>query len=128
MTRLDQQLGSQSETVLSLFRVVFGLLFLMHGTMKLFGWPIGEPAAAFSWPMWWAGILELVIGALVAVGLFTRYAAFLGSGMMAVAYFWQHAPEGFWPIVNKGETAVLYCFAFLLLVFTGPGRWAVSRS
>lgn len=110
---------------LSVFRIVFGLLFTIHGTSKLFGWPDGAPAALGAWPVWWAGLLELVLGGLIALGLLTRPAAFIASGMMAVAYFWMHFPDGFWPSVNGGEAAVLYCFAFLLLVFTGPGR---SRS
>ena len=77
--------------------------------------------------MWWAGALELLLGGLIVLGLFTRPAAFVASGMMAVAYFWMHLPDSFWPSVNGGEAAVLYCFAFLLLVFTGPGSLAISR-
>ena len=80
-----------------------------------------------AWPTWWAGLLEAVLGGLIAIGLFTRPAAFIAAGQMAVAYFWIQVPDGFWPTVNGGETAVLYCFAFLLLVVTGPGAIAVSR-
>jgi len=112
---------------LSVFRIVFGLLFMIHGTAKLFGWPDGSPAALGAWPVWWAGVLELLLGGLIVLGLFTRPAAFIASGMMAVAYFWMHFPDSFWPSVNGGEAAVLYCFAFLLLVFTGPGSLAISR-
>lgn len=126
-TTLDATLTSRSPIALGVFRIVIALLFMMHGTMKVFGWPAGSPAALGAWPMWWAGILEIVLGALIAVGLFTRPAAFLASGMMAVAYFWVHFGDGFWPIVNGGEAAALYCFTFLLLVFTGPGALAVSR-
>lgn len=121
------RLESQSSTALGVFRIIAALLFAMHGTVKLFGWPTGSPAAIGAWPMWWAGALEVVLGGLIAIGLCTRAAAFVASGMMAVAYFWRHFPDGFWPIVNGGETAVLYCFVFLMLVFTGPGAMAVSR-
>ena len=124
---LDAKLAALSATALGVFRIVVALLFMMHGTAKLFGWPRGTPAALGAWPMWWAGVLEVVLGVLIAIGLFTRPAAFVASGMMAVAYFWMHFPEGFWPLVNGGETAVLYCFAFLMLVFTGPGALTVSR-
>ena len=112
---------------LGVTRIVVGLLFVMHGTTKLFGFPEGSPVALGAWPMWWAGVLEVVLGALVTIGLFTRPAAFVASGMMAVAYFWRHFPDGFWPIVNGGESAVLYCFVFLMLVFTGPGGLVLAR-
>jgi putative oxidoreductase len=125
--QLDAKLAARAATALGVFRIVAALLFMMHGTAKLFGWPQGTPAALGAWPMWWAGVLEVVLGVLIAIGLFTRPAAFVASGMMAVAYFWMHFPEGFWPLVNGGETAVLYCFAFLMLVFTGPGALTVSR-
>jgi len=127
LATLDSRLKSQTRVALAIFRVIVALLFAMHGTVVLFGWPVGSPAAFGAWPMWWAGALELVLGGLIAIGLFTRPAAFVASGMMAVAYFWIHLPDGLWPIVNDGETAVLYCFAFLLLVFTGPGALAVPR-
>ena len=124
---IDTHLSARAPIALGVFRIVIALLFMMHGTMKLFGWPDGSPAALGAWPQWWAGILEVLLGTLIAIGLFTRPAAFLASGMMAVAYFWIHFADGFWPIVNGGEAAVLYCFVFLLLVFTGPGGLAVSR-
>jgi putative oxidoreductase len=116
-----------SAIALGAFRILVGLLFMTHGTAKLFGWPTGSPAALGAWPMWWAGALEVVLGGLIALGLFTRAAAFVASGMMAVAYFWMHFPDSFWPTINGGETAVLYCFVFLLLTFIGPGALAVSR-
>ena len=112
---------------LGVTRIVVGLLFVMHGTTKLFGFPEGSPVALGAWPMWWAGVLEVVLGTLVTIGIFTRPAAFVASGMMAVAYFWRHFPDGFWPIVNGGESAVLYCFVFLMLVFTGPGGLVLAR-
>jgi putative oxidoreductase len=84
--------------------------------------PVGD------WPGWWAGLIETVTGLLVMVGLFTRPAAFLASGTMAVAYFWIHQPQALWPIdpANRGELAVLYCFSFFLLVFLGPGAYAID--
>lgn len=128
---LDARLNPQSPAVLSLFRVVFGLLFTLHGTSKLLGWPLGTSVPVGTWPAWWAGLIELVAGLLITVGLFTRIAAFIASGEMAVAYFWQHQPNAFWPFDpqmggNGGEAAVLYCFAFLLLVFTGGGAYALD--
>lgn len=124
---LDARLQAQAPVAFGVFRILIALLFAMHGTAKLFGWPQGSPAGLGAWPMWWAGALEIVLGGLIALGLFTRAAAFIASGMMAVAYFWRHFPDGFWPIVNGGESAVLFCFVFLLMVFTGPGALAVSR-
>lgn len=113
---------------LAVFRVIVGLSFLTHGTSKLFGFPSGNPAGIGQWPTWYAGVIEVVTGGLVTVGLFTAPAAIVAAGTMAVAYFWQHFPESFWPIVNGGESAVLFCFAMLLLAFTGPGAWAVQTA
>lgn len=126
-TSLEARPTVQADIALGAFRIVVALLFMMHGTAKLAGWPQGSPAPVGAWPMWWAGALEILLGGLIAIGLLTRPAAFLASGMMAVAYFWMHFPDGFWPLVNGGETAVLYCFAFLLLVATGPGGFAITR-
>jgi putative oxidoreductase len=123
--RLSTQRNALTSTVLSLFRIMFGLLYFMHGSAKLFGWPVSQEVPTNS-PAWWAGILELVLGALITVGLFTRIAAFVASGAMAVAFFTQHFPDGFWPIQNKGELAVLYCWGFFLLVFTGSGWLALD--
>lgn len=124
---VDARLATNSGVALGVFRILVGLMFAMHGTVKLFGLPSGSPVAFGAWPAWWAGVLEIVLGLLIAIGLLTRAAAFIAAGMMAVAYFWMHFPDGFWPITNGGESAVLYCFIFLLLVFTGPGAVAVSR-
>jgi putative oxidoreductase len=126
---LDARLNPQAPAVLSLFRVIFGLLLLCHATQKLFGLPVASPggtAPVGSWPYWWAGIIELVCAILITLGLFTRIAAFVASGEMAFAYFTQHFPKGFWPIENGGELAVMNCFAFLLLVFTGGGLYALD--
>jgi putative oxidoreductase len=126
--RLDVRLNTYSPAVLSLFRIVFGLLFTLHGTQKLFDWPIPSPVpvAVGSWPFWWAGVIELVTGLLITVGLFTRIAALIASGHMAVAFFWKNLPNGVWPIQNGGELAVLFCFGFLLLATTGGGLYAVD--
>lgn len=123
-----------SPAVLSLFRVVFALLYTAHGTSLLFGWPIATRIRVGVWPFWWAGVIEFVAGSLTLIGLFTRPAAFIASGQMAVAYFWQHQPHALWPLDpaqgghGGGEPSVLYCFAFLLLVFLGPGVYALDNA
>lgn len=123
----DTTANPYTPVMLSVFRMVIGVLFALHGSSKLFGWPGSPSMDAFSWPFWWAGIVEVIVGVLVAIGFYTRAAAFIGAGQMAVAYFWQHFPDDFWPINNKGEPAVLFCFSLLLLVFAGPGSLALSR-
>ena len=130
MQSLDTRLDRFSSPVLGIFRIVVGLLFALHGTAKLFGWPATKSGAVpfGTWPYWWAGLIELVVGLLVALGLFTRLAAFLGSGTMAYAYFAVHQANGLLPIQNGGELAVMYCFAFLLIAFAGAGAFAVLRS
>jgi putative oxidoreductase len=113
--------------VRSLLRLVTGLLFMLHGTQKLFAFPDPSQAMPGLPPlMKAAAFIELVCGALIAVGLLTTYAAFLASGEMAVAYFKAHAPGGFWPSMNHGEPAILFCFIFLYLVFAGPGPWSLD--
>jgi putative oxidoreductase len=107
----------------SLMRIVVGFLFMEHGLQKifgLFGGLGGHTAHFISW-IWVAGILEVVGGPLILIGLFTRQVAFVLCGEMAVAYFWVHAPHGFWPLVNHGELAILYCFVFLYLTVAGAG-------
>jgi len=125
---LDTRLDRFSPAVLAVFRIVIGALFALHGTAKLFGWPASKSGAVpfGSWPLWWAGVIELVVGLLVALGLLARLAALLGSGAMAFAYFTEHQPDGLLPIQNGGELAVLYCFALLLIAFAGPGAFALS--
>jgi putative oxidoreductase len=114
--------------LLSLLRIVSSLLFMQHGTQKLFGFPGGEPPANLNLlsQMGAAGTLETFGGALLALGFFTRPVAFILSGQMAVAYFVAHAPMGFWPILNRGELAVLYCFLFLYFSAVGGGPWSVD--
>jgi putative oxidoreductase len=112
---------------LGVLRIVVGLIFLEHGTQKLLGFPAGERAFVDVFTLsWWAGLLELVLGALITVGLFTRLAAFIASGEMAVAYWLAHAPQNFFPVNNGGDAAILYCFVFLFLVFAGPGKWSLD--
>jgi putative oxidoreductase len=127
VTKLESKLTSLSPIVLSVFRVVLALLLLCHATSHLFGFPVArEQAPVGSWPIWWGGLIEVVAGVLILAGLITRFAAFIASGVMAYAYFMQHQPKSFWPIINNGEPAVLLCFGFFLLVFTGGGAWALD--
>ena len=132
-TNLTHRLAAFSPAVLSLFRLVYGFLFAAHGSMILFGWPVstGFSIPVGQWPGWYAGAIEFVTGLLVCVGLGTRIAAFFASGTMAVAYFWMHQPKALWPIGeppagNGGTPAILFCFGFFLLVFLGPGRYAID--
>ena len=110
--------------VYPLFRFVFGFLFLFHGLQK-FGLVQGQLVPLMS-RSGAAAVIELVCGVLIAVGLFTRVAAFIASGEMAFAYFLSHYPRGLWPILNRGELAVLYCFAFLYIAARGSGRFAIK--
>jgi putative oxidoreductase len=122
---MDRVLGRFTPQFFALFRIVFGLLYMMHGTQKLFGWPIPGPSPLPPLMMA-AGVIEFVCGLAIFLGLFGSYAAFLASGEMATAYFLQHQPHGLWPIINKGELAVLYCFAFLFIAAHGSGIWSVD--
>jgi putative oxidoreductase len=110
----------------ALLRVVAGLLFAEHGLQKLFGLLGGTRVAPTS-QLGLAGFIELVCGVMVALGIFPRWAALVASGEMAFAYFTRHAPNGFWPVVNRGELAVLYCFVFLYIAARGGGRWAIRE-
>jgi putative oxidoreductase len=107
--------------LLSVLRIMVGLLFMQHGLSKLFGFPAGTGFPAFLSLPWFEGCIEMIGGGLIVIGLFTRSAAFITSGEMAVGYFMVHAPKGFFPYVNGGNLAVLYCFVFLYLVIAGPG-------
>lgn len=119
------------DIALTVFRVVFGLLFFLHGVQK-FGVLDGSFAPPGMQLMLVGGIIEVVAGLFIMLGLFTSWSAFVASGQMAVAYFMMHAPSGFWSIREgktlgvNGEAAVLYCFAFLLLFFLGGGRWSLD--
>ena len=129
MANLDSFHVSWTPRLLSVLRIITGFLFLAHGAQKLFGFlaPPGMPAATLGSLMWVGGILEFFGGLLFLLGLFTRPVAFILSGMMAAAYFMAHAPGGFWPLQNKGELAVLYCFVFLFFAAAGGGLWSVDR-
>lgn len=125
------RLGNHSPAMLAILRIMAGLLFLAHGTQKLLYFPAGEMAGygwTFADPAAFAGLIELVTGALIAVGWFTRPAAFLASGTMAAAYFLAHAPASFWPVNNGGDAAILYAFVFLYLVFAGPGPFSLDQA
>ena len=114
-----------SSQAYALLRIMAGLMFMMHGTQKLFGWPGGKAGPLISL-RGLAGIIETFGGAMIALGLFASVAAFIASGTMAVAYFTRHAGDGFFPILNKGELAVLYCFLFLYIAAAGSGIWSLD--
>lgn len=114
----------------SILRIVAAILFMMSGTMKIFAYPMGVPPDGGTVPLLSqagiGGILEVIGGALLVVGLFTRPVAFIVAGEMAVAYFQFHQPEGFWPIINGGTDAVLYCILWLYFSAAGGGKWSVD--
>ena len=114
--------------LLALLRVMAALLFMEHGMAKLFHFPVPQPGAPDPLPLLLlaAAIIEVIGGVLVALGLFTRLAAFLMAGEIAIGYFLFHFPKSFWPIVNQGEAAILFCFIFLYLASAGPGAWSVD--
>jgi len=114
--------------LLAVLRVIVALLFIEHATIKLFGFPPGgapglQPVGTL---LWVAGVIEIITGALVFLGLFTRPAAFIASGEIAIGYWMFHGPKSFWPALNNGEAAILFCFAFLYIASAGPGAWSVD--
>jgi putative oxidoreductase len=122
-----EKLNSFRTDLLSLLRIMAGLMFMQHGTQKILNFP-EAPAwevATFSLP-WIAGMMELIGGAMIVLGLFTRPVAFVLSGLMACAYFMAHASQSFYPLLNGGELAILFCCIFLYFVFAGPGRWSLD--
>ncbi|MBX6329783.1 MAG: DoxX family protein [Pseudolabrys sp.] len=120
------ELERLSPYVLSIVRIMTALLFFEHGLSKLFGFPAPQPMPAAFTLSWFAGLIELVGGALLTLGMASRLAAFIMSGEMAVGYFISHAPHGFFPILNRGDAAILYCFIFLYIVFAGGGPWSLD--
>lgn len=117
-----------SPRTLSLLRIVAALLFMEHGLMKLFHFPVAQPGVPDPLPAMLvaAAVIEIALGILLTLGLFTRAAAFVASGEMAAAYFIGHLPSGFWPGVNGGSEAILYCFVFFHLAFAGGGAWSID--
>lgn len=117
-----------SPYLLSVLRIIAAFTFISHGTQKLFAFPVLEPRdpVPLLSMLGLAGVLESVGGSLLLLGLFTRPAAFILAGHMAFAYFIAHAPRGFWPLLNGGEVAVLFCFIWLYLAAAGPGRWSLD--
>lgn len=128
LARIESFLTEKTPHALGVVRIAAALIFLEHGTQKLLGFPAGGkgPVELFS-IFGAAGILELVGGLLLLLGLFTRPLAFILSGQMAVAYWFFHAPSNFFPVNNGGDASILYCFLFLLFVFTGPGRFSLRK-
>lgn len=114
--------------LLALLRIVTALLFLQHALVKLFGYPPGAPPGQFPVGsiFWIAGVIEIIASPLILIGLFTRPAAFIVAGEMAIAYFHTHLPRGFWPILNQGENAILFCFIFLYIAAAGAGAWSID--
>ena len=112
----------------ALMRIVVGLLFFCHGTQKLLGFPVPLPGEAPAAVVWVAGTIELLGGLLVLIGLYTKPAAFLCSGLMAFAYWLAHGTKALFPLENGGELAALYCFVFLFLAAHGPGIWSVDAA
>ena len=127
MTSLLDKLSPWSPRILGILRILAGVMFACHGAQKVLGLFGGMPPGAPQHIVWIAGPIEFAGGILIALGLFTRPVAFLTSGLMAVAYFWGHARNGFWPKVNGGELAILYCWLFLYIAASGPGAFALDR-
>ena len=125
---MNSVITSWTPRLLSVLRIVVAFLFMAHGTQKWLAFPVPRASPTTLWSLSGvAGMLELFGGFLLLLGLFTRPVAFVLSGLMAFAYFIAHAPHGFWPIVNRGELAVLYCFLFLYLAAAGGGPWSIDR-
>ena len=116
-----------TECIHDTVRIVAGVLFFQHGAQKIFGVLGAEASVELTSLLGLAGVIELVAGALIALGLFTPWAAFIASGQMAAAFFIAHAPRGLWPIENQGEPAVLFCFLFLYLASRDSGEWSLDR-
>ncbi len=125
---MERSLAGYAPQAYALLRIIVGLMFFCHGAQKVFGifGGLGGAPVPLASLLGVAGVLELVLGALVAIGWLAGYAAFLASGEMAAAYFIGHFPHGFWPILNKGEEAVFYCFVFLYMATHGAGIWSVD--
>jgi putative oxidoreductase len=121
LSRLQPQL-------LAILRIIAALLFLEHGLMKLFHFPAPQIPGPLPPLLVAAAVIELVTGVMILLGLFTRFAAFIASGEMAVGYFMTHFPKSFWPGINKGEAAILFCFIFLYIAAAGAGAWSIDNA
>lgn len=121
------RLSAYAPQALAVLRIVAGFIFLLHGTQKLFGFPAAEWQPELFSLFGAAAIIEIVAGLMMIVGFFTRPAAFIASGTMAVAYWMVHAPGNLFPTNNGGDAAILFCFVFLFLVFSGPGAWSLNK-
>jgi putative oxidoreductase len=121
-------LSKWSGEILSLLRIAASFMFIQHGTQKLFGFPVEPrmPYEVMTLNPGLAGLLEVILGPLLLVGIFTRQIALVLSGLMAFAYFMVHAPQGFWTLANNGDSAVLYCFVFLYIAAAGGGKWSID--
>jgi putative oxidoreductase len=127
MSDIKSFISKRTPIVLSIVRIMIALLVMEHGAQKLFGFPVPIGSVKIISMIGIAGIIEFFGGLIVALGLFTRPAAFIVSGLMAVAYFLVHAKNSFWPVVNQGELAIVYCFIFLFFAFAGGGEWSIDR-
>ena len=126
-TEMTDTLERWSPYAQGVLRIVTALIYIEHGTQKLFGFPPASSPMPPAFSLFWiGGVLEMVGGFLILIGLFTRPVAFLLSGEMAVAYFQFHYPRGFWPVVNEGQPAVLYCFIWLYMSARGAGPWSLD--
>ena len=119
-------LSKYSQYLYAILRIIAGLMFAMHGSQKLMGWPGAKAAVPVASLMGIAGLVECIGGLMIAFGILTSYAAFIASGEMAAAYFKAHAPQGALPLLNRGELAVLYCFLFLYIASQGAGGWSLD--
>lgn len=128
MNTIARFLGPLSGYTYALLRIVTGLLFLFHGSQKLLGWPVEPIAGMAPFVTYVGGPIELIGGALVMVGLMTRWAAFICSGQMAFAYWLAHAGKGVYPMLNGGELAIIFCFVFLYIAAQGPGVWSIDAT
>jgi putative oxidoreductase len=121
------RLSAYAPQALAVLRIVTALLFILHGTQKIIGFPASDMTPPLFSLFGLAGFIEIVAGILVLIGFFTRPAAFIAAGEMAVAYWMAHAPANLFPAMNGGDAAILFCFIFLYLVFSGPGAWSLNK-
>lgn len=124
---MSERLSPYAPQALAVLRIVTAFLFLLHGTQKILGFPATEMQPPLMSLFGAAGVIEIIAGVLILIGYFTRPAAFIASGTMAVAYWMVHAPMNLFPTNNGGDAPILFCFVFLYLMFAGPGAWSVNK-